>query len=154
MRPVMLPLVLAASLLAGCANGPTNKQIGTGIGAVGGGLIGSLFGAGMGKVVATAAGGLIGGWLGNAAGGALDDADKKKATEAVGEAEAAQVGETISWANPDSGNSGTTKVTGESLDEAGNRCRNFQSTVSAGGKDEIAHGTACRQPDGSWAAVR
>ena len=154
MRAIILPLVLTASLLTGCANGPTNKQIGTGIGAVGGGLIGSLFGAGMGKVVATAAGGLIGGWLGNAAGGALDDADKKKASEAVGAAETAPVGETISWANPDSGNSGATTVTGESLDEAGNRCRDFQSTVTAGGKDEIAHGTACRQPDGSWAAVK
>jgi surface antigen len=32
----------------------------------------------------------------------------------------------------------------------GTYCREFQSNVVIGGKDEKAYGTACRQPDGSW----
>lgn len=157
MRPFtsrLIPVILVGSLLTGCANAPTNQEIGTGVGAVAGGLIGSLFGKGMGKVAATAVGGLLGGWLGHAAGGALDDADKEKATETVEAAADAPVGVPQSWSNPDSGNSGSTTVTREALDESGNRCRDFQSTITVNGKDETTHGTACRQPDGTWAAIR
>jgi surface antigen len=32
-------------------------------------------------------------------------------------------------------------------------CREFQQTVSIGGREERAYGTACRQPDGSWKVV-
>ena len=32
----------------------------------------------------------------------------------------------------------------------GEQCREFQRTVTIGGKTETAYGTACRQPNGSW----
>jgi surface antigen len=32
-------------------------------------------------------------------------------------------------------------------------CREFQQTVTIGGKTESAYGTACRQPDGTWKVV-
>ncbi len=35
----------------------------------------------------------------------------------------------------------------------GQYCREFQQTVTIGGKTEEAYGTACRQPDGSWKIV-
>jgi len=37
--------------------------------------------------------------------------------------------------------------------ESGSYCREFQQTVSIGGKNEQAYGVACRQPDGSWRIV-
>ncbi|MDO8606058.1 MAG: RT0821/Lpp0805 family surface protein [Phaeospirillum sp.] len=157
MRPVsskFIPVVLACSILAACANGPTNQEIGTGVGAVAGGVIGSMFGHGLGKVAATAVGGLLGGWAGHAAGGALDRADKEKAQEAAEQAQTAPIGETVSWNNPDSGNSGAVTALKEGVDSSGNRCRDFQSTITVNGKDEAVRGTACRQPDGSWAAMR
>ena len=157
MRPIstkILPVILVGALLTGCANGPTKQEIGTGVGAVAGGVIGSLFGHGLGKVAATAAGGLLGGWAGHAAGGAWADADKEKATQAATRADNAPIGEPVSWSNPDTGHSGSTTVTRETVDATGNRCRDYQSTVSADGQDDTAHGTACRQPDGSWTAMK
>ena len=35
----------------------------------------------------------------------------------------------------------------------GTYCREFQQTVTVGGRTEEAYGTACRQPDGSWKIV-
>ena len=32
-------------------------------------------------------------------------------------------------------------------------CREFQHTVTIGGKTEDAYGTACRQPDGTWKII-
>ena len=36
----------------------------------------------------------------------------------------------------------------------GRYCREFQQTVTIGGRTAEAYGTACRQPDGSWKIVR
>lgn len=35
----------------------------------------------------------------------------------------------------------------------GQYCREYQQTVTVGGRTERAHGIACRQPDGSWKIV-
>ena len=150
----ILPVLVASAMVTGCANSPTQQEIGTGVGAVAGGVIGSLFGPGLGKVVTTAAGGLLGGWAGHAAGGALDDADKEKAAAAAEKAQTAPIGETVSWNNPQSGHSGSTTVTKDSVGDSGNPCRDYQSTVTTGDGEDTAHGTACRQPDGSWTAMR
>jgi surface antigen len=37
--------------------------------------------------------------------------------------------------------------------QTGALCREYQSTVVVGGKQEQAYGTACRQADGSWKVV-
>lgn len=58
-------LALAAMSMVGCASHPTNRQIGTGVGAVAGGVVGSaLFGTTLGTVGGAAAGALIGNELG------------------------------------------------------------------------------------------
>jgi surface antigen len=36
---------------------------------------------------------------------------------------------------------------------SGQYCREYQTNVTVEGKSEKAHGTACRQPDGSWKIV-
>lgn len=146
-----IPVLVVVSLVTGCADGPSKQTIGTGVGAVSGALIGSLFGRGLGTVAASAVGGLLGGWAGSTAGKAWDRADKEKAAEALDKAQEAPVGETVAWNNPETGNSGAVTPVGESVDEAGNRCRDYQSSITVDGKDDVVHGTACRQPDGSWA---
>jgi surface antigen len=36
---------------------------------------------------------------------------------------------------------------------SGEYCREYQQTVTVGGKTQEAYGTACRQPDGTWKIV-
>jgi len=42
---------------------------------------------------------------------------------------------------------------GQAVVLAGN-CREFRASVVIGGRLQMAHGTACRQPDGEWAIVQ
>ena len=149
--------VLAISLaLSGCAeNGMGQKQtIGTLGGAALGGLLGSQFGGGTGKLVATGLGVALGGLLGSEIGKSLDRADHLAANRAYGRAQAAPIGETISWNNPESGHHGTYTPVREGTSTSGRYCREFQQTITVGGQTQQGYGTACRQPDGSWQIVQ
>jgi surface antigen len=152
-------VTVTAAALALCAcQGPdstfNNQNGGTLIGAGLGGLIGNQFGGGSGKVLATIAGVAVGGLIGNQIGKSLDDADRLKAQRAQEQAlNQAHVGQTISWNNPQNATHGATKITREGQDQGGRECREYQTTVTIGGKQEQAYGTACRQPDGSWKMV-
>ncbi len=64
----------------------------------------------------------------------------------------AKVGETIVWGKGDASGSVTTTRVGTST--SGRQCREFQQSVTVGGKSEQAYGTACLQPDGSWEIVQ
>ncbi|MBP2227041.1 surface antigen [Azospirillum agricola] len=149
----LVPFALAASLLAGCTTGGTKETVGTVGGAVAGGLIGSQIGGGTGKLVATGVGTLLGAFVGREIGSSLDRADSEYAAGAARRAYAAPVGERIAWNNPQSGNSGTITTTRDGYSNAGTYCREYQQTVVVGGKTEMAYGTACKQPDGTWKIV-
>jgi len=64
----------------------------------------------------------------------------------------AAVGETIIW--EEGGASGSVTTTRLGTSTSGRQCREFQQTVTIGGRTEQAYGTACLQPDGSWELVR
>lgn len=148
----LIPLVAASALaLAGCG-GPNDKQTGgTLVGAAAGGLLGSQFGSGTGKLVGAALGVLAGAYLGNQVGQSLDNADKAAMKQSTQYSlEATKTGHTSNWSNPDSGNSGTITPTNTYQASTGEYCREYQQTVTVGGKTEEAYGTACRQPDGTW----
>jgi surface antigen len=84
----------------------------------------------------------------------LDAADKKRAQEAASRAlESAPSGTAVAWNNPDSGNSGTVTPTHTYQTASGQYCREYQQKIVVGGETHQAHGTACRQPDGSWKVV-
>ena len=51
--------------------------------------------------------------------------------------------------NPETGNAGTITPTRTYRSTHGINCREYQFTVTAGGRTGQAHGSACRQPDGS-----
>ena len=146
-------VAFAALLLAACADYQSRpKQTGgTLVGAGLGALAGSQIGSGRGQLAAVAIGALAGAFIGSEIGKSLDKADRLYAQQAQQKAHAAPIGETIAWNNPDSGNSGTFIPTRDGTNTAtGEYCREYQTTVNVGGKNESAYGTACRQPDGCW----
>lgn len=144
---------IVSTSLVGCTNesGEISKQGLVGLtGAVAGGVIGSNVGKGSGRTAAIIGGTVLGGLLGSEIGKSLDKADvtyhNRTQTQAL---EYNKVGTTSSWRNPDSGASGTFTPT-KTYENHGQYCREYNQTVSVGGKTEKAYGTACRQPDGSW----
>lgn len=150
----VIPLVgvLMTGLVACENNKYGQKQTGGGIlGGVAGGLLGSQIGGGKGKLAATAAGAILGVFVGSSIGKSLDKADRLYASQTANAAlERNTSGQSSTWSNPDSGHSGTITLvrTVQSADRS--PCREYQTTVTIGGKTETAYGRACRQSDGSW----
>jgi len=144
-------IVLMAAV-SGCQSDDWGQKetIGTLGGAGAGALLGNQFGHGTGKVIATALGAVGGAWLGNEIGASLDNADRARLQQAQLRAYDAPVGQTITWNNPQNGNSGTFTPLRDGTASNGDYCREFQQTVVVGGQRQSAYGTACRQPDGSW----
>ena len=147
--------LVTAMLATGCAQSMGEKEtLGGLLGAAGGGLLGSQFGHGSGQLAATAAGTLLGALVGSNIGRSMDEVDRLKAEQAYNHATAAPIGETITWNNPKTQNYGSVTPVREGTSSAGLYCREFQQTVTIGGRSEHAYGTACRQPDGSWKMVQ
>lgn len=151
-KPIVL-IAAAAFLLAACEGAGQKETAGTLIGAAAGGLLGAQFGSGAGKIAAATVGTLAGGFIGSSIGKSLDRADQQAMVQAQQQAHAAPVGQQINWNNPDSGNSGTITPLRDGTSSGGAYCREYQTTVTVGGKTEDAFGTACQQPDGSWKIV-
>ena len=142
--------------LAGCAeSGYGPKQTFGGLsGAALGGLLGAQFGSGKGQLAATGAGVLIGGLVGSEIGRSMDEVDRMRANEAVIRSRNAPIGETIAWNNPESGNYGAITPVRDGRSASGAYCREFQQSITIGGKREQGYGTACQQPDGTWRIVQ
>jgi surface antigen len=150
--PQVVSALLALSLLAGCENGKVGQTTGAILGGIGGGLLGSQFGGGIGRVLMTSLGAALGAYAGSELGKKLDEKDKEEVLKAGDKAKDAPVGDTVSWRNPESGNSGTVTPTAETKDALGRTCRDFTSTVTVDGKEEKVTGSACKQADGTWVA--
>lgn len=148
-------LILAAALaLAGCdvtsGDGPgpmaraftgTSTSIKSAIG-----LSGESASA---AVTNAAMGGLIGAKLGPL----LNEDDRKLAYEAeLAALDNGASGAPVPWRNPASGRYGNI-VPGPAYDQKGRQCRGFSHTITVNGELSTARGTACRAPDGGWAAV-
>ncbi len=65
-----------------------------------------------------------------------------------------RTGTTSFWRNPDSGYAGTFTPTRTFRSASGQDCREFQTTVTVGSREEDATGRACRQSDGTWRFVQ
>ncbi len=147
-------LAVLAISLAACQNSGPKQTGGTLVGAAAGGLLGAQFGKGSGKLAATAVGVLLGAWVGSEVGKSLDRADRLAMQRTTQTAlETGRSNEPVMWSNPDTGHRGT--VTPQPAYQApqGQQCREYQQTVTIGGRTEQAYGTACRQPDGTWKVV-
>lgn len=165
MKKIFAMAILASFLTAACANSdgsygaagtssPLNKQnVGTVGGAVLGGLAGAQFGGGSGRLWTTGAGALLGALAGSSIGASLDRADQNYMNQAYNKSLAAPVGQNIVWSNPDSGNSGSYNTIRTGRASNGGMCREYQQTITVGGKTQQGVGTACQNADGSWQIV-
>ncbi len=157
-KTLIVSIAAASLLLASCTQDVVSdkKAAGTVIGSIVGLIVGSKLGSGTGRTVAMAVGGIAGAWIGSEIGQKLNERDQELAREAADEAlENGKTGNTDTWSNPDSGNSGSVTPVSDSYETVSNEeCRDFESTVTVEGETEVAHGRACRQEDGSWKIVR
>jgi surface antigen len=155
-RRIIASLMLACFLTACAQDGSgygMNKQTVGGLAGAGlGGLAGSAFGKGNGRLWTTGAGVLLGALAGSSVGSSLDKADQMYASRAMTQAQTAPVGQTITWNNPDNGNTGTVVTTRTGRSAGGLPCREYQQNVTIGGKTQQIVGTACQNGDGTWAA--
>ena len=151
MKLMTTTFLSGALLLSACTF--TDEQVGEAVGGIAGGFIGSQFGGGSGQIVASIGGALLGAWLGNKVAAGMNSQDKLYYEAAANQAQAAPIGQTIAWNNPQTGASGTVTPTREGETYGGQYCREFQQTITIDGRAERAYGVACRQPDGSWKIV-
>jgi surface antigen len=150
----MTAVAILGLMAASCAQISNTVQdnpkavLGTLGGAALGGGIAALAGGGTGAIVgATLGGALLGGFIGNR----LDARDKQLAAQNAQKAfESSKSGQTSVWNNPDSGNSGSITPTRTYQLANGTYCRQYEQTITVGGEQHQAYGTACRQPDGTW----
>lgn len=155
----MTVLFAAVFLMAACANthnGVGSKEsAGTLGGAVLGGLAGAQFGKGKGQLIAVGIGTLAGAYFGSEIGKSLDKADMMYMERAEQQAYQSPIGETITWSNPESGNSGSVTPTRDGYADSGRYCREFKQIIYVGGEEKEAIGTACRieGSDDEWEIV-
>ncbi|MCF8474788.1 MAG: glycine zipper 2TM domain-containing protein [Emcibacter sp.] len=157
MKNVKMALILTTALtLSACEEG-SKQGFGTFLGAIAGAAVGSAIGDngdGTTHFLAVTTGALAGAAIGNSIGKSLDDADRREMERNRQIAlETYASGQTATWYNPDSGNSGTYRPKPAYQDEVGAYCREYQQTITIGGKTEEAYGRACRQPDGTWKII-
>jgi surface antigen len=150
-------IMVGAVVLGGCAGDPYHgprENTGTLLGALTGAAIGSQFGGGTGGHIAGAiAGAAIGGLIGNRIGAAMDEEDRRRAYAAeMAAMDAEGAGAPVEWRNPRSGHYGMI-VPGPVYVQRGARCRSYTHTIYIRGEPQVARGTACRNPDGTWSPV-
>lgn len=124
------------------------------VGALLGGAIGaaagSQFGKGDGRTLATIGGAIVGALVGGNIGRAMDQVDQHCVGQIL---ERAPDGRAVIWNDPDRNGEYRVTPTRSWQTEGGAYCREYQTRVVIAGRVENAHGTACRQPDGTWKRV-
>ncbi|OGT89707.1 MAG: hypothetical protein A2286_04060 [Gammaproteobacteria bacterium RIFOXYA12_FULL_61_12] len=146
-----VPAVVLLAILVfatGCTSSTLSHQdLGMAIGSIAGGVAGSQFGGdNAGRAAATIIGTMTGAYVGGQLGRAMDERDRFKTQLALERNHSQQPS---SWVNPDSGNSYTVVPTRTYQGQSG-ACRDYTTKAFIGGRTEVVHGTACRQPNGSW----
>ena len=118
-----------------------------------GGIVGNQFGKGKGNVLATVAGAVVGGLVGSEIGKSMDARDRQLAQEAELDAlERGSSGQPRKWKNPDNGRYGEV-VPSKPYKKGPSDCRDYTHTIYIDGRPQQMRGTACRNPDGTWANV-
>jgi len=154
-RKVIAPVLILLAL-SGCAsrNLSMYEVGGAAAGAALGGWAGSHIGTGTGQMIYMGIGSLLGAVGGYAAGVRLEQSDLTLYGQTVekGLAEASD-GTTLTWKNPETGNSGAFRPTQTFYANSGALCRNYRATVAYDGGVQSADGAACRRSDGTWQIV-
>jgi len=151
---VVLLLGMTGPLLAGCET--IEKETGlsksTQTGAVGGaalgGIIAALADANPAWIAASVIlGGITGGAIGNYLG--KEDAEKH-ASNNLHALDTLGQGQSSSWQDSKTGNSGGTTVTAVDTKADGTICKSYTETVQTSAKTVTQQATACKAPGGTW----
>ena len=67
--------------------------------------------------------------------------------------ETGQPGAPVGWRSEQSAAIMARSFPGPTISRTARRCRAYTHTVYINGRPEVARGTACRNPDGTWMAV-
>ena len=113
-----------------------------------GGVPRSTAGSGKHGIAATVAGTMAGLFPGSGIGASLDKLCAARTQQAALETGPSVV--PLRWRNRNTGNVGAITPTRTDRSAAGIYCREYQLTVTAGGRTGQAHGSACRQHSGAW----
>lgn len=148
-------ILTATVALAGCDVTASDGGLGLGTGTLSRAYSSTKSAVGLSGEEAAAAvsdaamGGLIGAKLGPS----LTEEDRKIAYEAeLSALDRGAPGAPVPWKNPTTGHYGNI-VPGPAYDQKGAQCRGFSHTITVKGELKSARGTACRSPDGAWAAA-
>ena len=151
-------LGIAALPIEGCESieQETGLSKSTQTGAAGGAAFGGIVSALAGANPALIAGSII---LGGVAGGAIGDRlgkddTKKHADMNLHALDSLGAGQSESWNDSSTGNSGSTRVTKVTEAQDGNTCKSYVETVRTGTRTVTQDGTACKAPGGTWRVVR
>jgi surface antigen len=140
--------------LAGCES--IEKETGLGketqtgalAGAAFGGIIAALADANPAWIAAST---ILGGVAGGAIGNYLGKQDAEKHAESNLHAlNTLEKGQTSSWSDTQTGNSGSTTVTNVTTKADGTVCKSFTETVKTSAKTVTQEATACKAPGGDW----
>jgi len=97
-------------------------------------------------IIKAMAGGLIGGNVG----AGLSSSEKMQAIEAEYRAlEYSPVGQSVTWGDRAAGRHGAVSAA-QPYRVGSQDCRQYTHSVTLGGAESVARGTACRNADGSW----
>jgi len=145
---------LLLSVSACSWNDKRSETMGGVVGGILGGIAGSKMGDGTGQNMAIIVGATLGTMWGQDIAKGMTNVDKIYSERTTKDTlEYGKPGETSSWSNPDSGNSGSVKIDKVYANDKGEDCRQFETTVNVEGEDRTATGTACRTSDGEWQVV-
>ena len=155
-KSVAVVLLASAALvpLAGCetiereTGFNRNTQLGAAGGAAFGGIVAALAGANPAWIAASVVmGGVAGGALGNYLG--KDNAQKHVETN-LNALNTLGAGQSSSWNDNQTGNSGSTTVTRVFTDANGQTCKAYSETVKTAQRTVTQDATACRTASGAW----
>jgi surface antigen len=111
-------------------------------------------GRGDGRIYGAAIGAILGAFIGNKVGKSMDDRDRmlmQRNTQSALEHQKDH--QATAWRNPNTGHSGTIVPQNVYKNRYGQDCREFQQTITVGGKTEQAYGRACRDSNNQWKIV-
>ncbi|HYW77205.1 MAG TPA: glycine zipper 2TM domain-containing protein [Gammaproteobacteria bacterium] len=128
----------------------TWTQLDTALGGALGGVIGSQIGAGSGKAIATVGGVVLGALVGHAIGEHMDATDQYCAGTAL---RYAPPGRPVIWVDPHTHWHYRFVPQRRFKNGRGEECRHFTQYAHRNGRTRRHHGTACREPHGSWHIV-
>lgn len=126
----------------------SRELIGGALGGAAGAALGFAVGDGDGRIAAIVGGAILGALVGGTIGRSMDQLDQNCVGQIL---EHAEDGRTVVWNNPDIDARYQVTPAETYRNHEGRYCREYTTSSVIAGKSQEVYGTACRQPDGSWA---